>query len=292
MKRKFVFFVLVVFFISLFSGHIQIIGKTKKFQIFNEKTGKIITYCLINPGKEISFRVFDVDTLKVFSRIILVNENKKNYKYEIISEKQRKVINKEAVLSKISVALDGSKVSKYNLSKIVVTDKDDKFSIRNISEEKLLVKINSEDVSKSNRNIEFVNFTPTKHGKEQTIRIGEKSFTYFFPQNENIEFTLEGPIILKIVSRMIFNDNLVKKYKYDFNVYDNGKLTANVKETAFKSAKAVLENDNRRILSAGDVNVFKLSNGIHKITIENKNKNRELIFRFYISKAGIKIKEL
>jgi len=291
MEKKLGLLILLMSFVSLFSGHIQIVGKTEKFQIFNEKTGKIISYRLLNPDDEISFRVFDIDTLKIFSRIILNKEKEKNYKYEISLGKQKKIVSKQAEISKISHALNGEKISKYNLLKITATNQTE-FAIKNISGEKLLVKIGSKDITKSNRNIEFINFTPSKHGKEEIIQIGEKSFTYFFPQNGKIEFTLEGPIILKIVSRMIFNDNMAKKYKYDFNVYDNGKLISKIKETAYKSTKAILTKNTDRILSSGEVNIFKLSEGIHKIKIENKNKNRDLIFRFYISKSGIEIKEL
>jgi len=288
--RKIVLFVLIIIFSRLFSGQIKVVGKAENYQIFNEKTGKIITYQLLKPGKEISFRTFEVDTLKVFSRILLNGKNEKNYQYLFIVGNVKKTISKKAILSGTSRALSGKKISRYNLVKIPLEKGANKFTFKNLSGDEILLKVSSGKITKSNRKIAFVNFTPSKHGDEKIVQIGDKAFTYFTPKNGEIEFVLEGPIILKTVSRLIFSDNLVKKYKYNFDVFEDNKPISRVNETAYKSAKAVLKNDGGKDISTGNVNIFKLISGIHKIRIENKNMNRDLIFRFYISSAGIEIK--
>jgi len=76
--------------------------------------------------------------------------------------------------------------------------------------------------------------------------------------------------------------SFMKYYRY--RVFDNGKLLKEINEDAYKSKKSLLMNNREKIASTGDVKKIYLGEGIHSITIEDTDVNRDLIFRFYISK--------
>ncbi len=121
--------------------------------------------------------------------------------------------------------------------------------------------------------------------------INDKEYTYYIPKSREIRLLLEGPVLLKIISRLVFDNLIVKKYNYRFELYDNEELLTIFQEEAHKSAKAVFVDYKDKMPSSGDVNIIKFSKGIHHITIKDCDANRELIFRLYINKSAIKLKE-
>ena len=155
----------------------------------------------------------------------------------------------------------------------------------------MLIKISADNITKSNREIEYIYFSPASYEEEKVIEIDEKSYTYYSAVSQNIRLTLEGPIYLKIVSRLIFENGLTKRYNYRFDVFDNGKLFSTFEEVAHKSLKAIFPEEQKKTPSTGDVNVLKLPAGIHHLEIKDIDLNRELIFRFYISKSSVRILE-
>ncbi len=260
-----------------------------KFSIFNAKNNKIIKYFLLLPKKEIKFRTSNVDSLRIYSRLILEGTEIIDYRYSIkINDDEKKIIRKSAKLSNVSKGLGGEKISTFNKYICRLDSKNNSIIIRNLSKEKLLIKIRDNIAKTKNNEVEFVAFTPQLYSDEKILIINDKEYTYYIPQSKSIELTLEGPILLKIISRLVFDNLVIKKYNYRFDLYDNGKLLTSFQEKAYKSIKAVFADDKDKIPSTGDVNVIKFSNGLHQIVVKNCDQNRDLIFRFYINKTAVK----
>ncbi len=95
--------------------------------------------------------------------------------------------------------------------------------------------------------------------------------------------------MLKIISRMLFDTNYINNSGYRYRVSDNREYFAEFTEKAYKSKKNWIKNEPDIIPSTGDVNIIKLTAGIHHITIEDRDDNKDLIFRFYINKASVEI---
>ena len=96
---------------------------------------------------------------------------------------------------------------------------------------------------------------------------------------------------MKIISRILFDTNYITNLGYRYQVFDKREFLTEFIEKAYKSKSGWIRNEPDIIPSTGDVNIIKLPAGIHHISIENKDKNKELIFRFYINKASVEIEK-
>jgi len=171
-----------------------------------------------------------------------------------------------------------------------MTNDIQRFQFNNISSSTILLKLNTDNANKSSTNIEYVRFTPDNYDSEKILMVGDKTYTYYSTEN-SMDLTLEGPVILKIISRLVFESNFVNKQKYEFRVIDNGELIASFSEDAYKSIKTILKDEENLIPSTGDVNIITFDKGIHKIKIKDGAINRNVIFRLYISKSSIELKK-
>jgi hypothetical protein len=299
MKNKKIIILLVIclltnfIYVSKTHSQIEYLEAGKKFPIFNANTDKIINYFVLLPKEKIKLRISNVDSLRIYTRLILQQAVIVHYKYSIkIGNKKPILIEKSARLSNVSRGLDGKKVSTYNKHIHRLTSKTNSIVLQNLSKEKLLFKIRTNNIKVKRNEIGYIPFSPQAYENEKILVINDKEYTYYYsPNSQNIELTLEGPIILKIISRLVFSDPLATKYNYRFNVYDNEKLLTNFQEQAYKSAKAVFAEDKEKIPSSGDVNIIKLPAGIHHLKIGDSGQNRELIFRFYINKSAVGVTE-
>ncbi len=287
MKNKIIIFVILIISLNfLFAGQIKYDKDYKKHKLYNKDTKKILNYFLILPGDEIKFTTFDVDTISIFTRII--NDKILTYQYKIYFNSTSKTITKTSKPSQISRTLKGESVSSYN--KYVRTlDSKNKIIIENISKEELLVKVSADKAEKSIKNVEYVKFSPEFYESEKIISIDEKSYTYYTSGSNKIRFVLEGPVLIKIISRLIFDDILNNNLGYEFKVFDNGKEITSFTERAHKSRKAIILEMKDKTISTGDVNILELPAGVHNISLEDIDSNRNLIFCFYINKSSIGI---
>ncbi len=288
MMKKIIIFLL--FATSLFASKIEIENSTDDFLFFNKKNSKIYTYILLKSGESFQCNTFQIDSLEVYSRLVMNGVDTENYQYEISINDEKRVLEKKATKSKICKGVNGEDISKFNKFKIALLLSNNKIKIKNISGKSIIFKMKNDEIVKSNKEIEFIRFTPNFYGIEKTLLMNEKEFTYYSPKANKVKLTLQGPIVLKIVSRMLFEDNFINKDGYKFNIYDNRKLFSEVTEIAYKSSKAWID-DSQKTPSTGDVNIIKLSKGIHHIEIENRAQNRDLMFRFYINKSSVGIEK-
>ncbi|MEA3475026.1 MAG: hypothetical protein U9R23_01055 [Candidatus Cloacimonadota bacterium] len=293
MKNKFI--VILIFAILMFNivlaknnaSKINYVKTADEFLIFNSKVRKIIKYFLILPEEEIKIRTSNIDSLRIYSRLILEEDYKLSYKYLFIINSEEKKVEKSARVSDVSRGLEGEKISTFN-KYVFKSDKDiNNIVIKNISNQQLLIKIRDNTIRTKNIENEYIAISPQNSYDVRVLLINEKEYTYYIPKSSEIRLLLEGPVLLKIISRLVFDNPIVKKYNYRFELYDNGKLLTIFQEEAHKSAKAVFADYKDKIPSSGDVNIIKFSKGMHHIIIKDCDANRELIFRFYINKSAV-----
>ncbi len=275
--------------LSLNAADIQYNSDPEEFLIYNRRNSKIYNYFLLSPAEKISCTLFNIDTLNVYSRAIINNGSSIDYQYKVNISNEELILDKSAKLSALSRGVAGENISSYNKYTTKIYEEKINFSITNISQNDLIFKISGNNIVSSNKEIDYIRFTPNFYGGEKTLVLDDKEYTYYVPKAGKIQLTLEGPIVLKIISRMLFNTNYINNSGYRFNVFDNRDLFAEFIEKAYKSKRNWIKNEPDIIPSTGDVNIIKLPEGIHHISIEDKDKNKELIFRFYINKASVEI---
>lgn len=275
--------------LSVIAANIQYNSDPEEFLIYNRRNSKIYNYFLLSPSENISCTLHNIDTLSVYSRAIFNNGSSIDYQYQVNIGNEELILEKSAKLSDSSRGVTGENLSRYNKYATKVYDERVIFSITNISQNDLIFKISGNNIVTSNKEIDYIRFTPNFYGDEKTLVLDDKEYTYYVPKSDKIQLTLEGPIVLKIISRMLFDTNYINNSGYRFRVFDNRDLFAEFVEKAYKSKRNWIKNEPDIIPSTGDVNIIKLPEGIHHISIENKDKNKELIFRFYINKASVEI---
>jgi len=288
-NRIFLSFALFGITLCLMASGIQYNSNPDEFLIYNRRNSKIYNYFLLKPAESTSCVLINIDSLSVFSRAIINNGTSIDYQYKVRIGNEELILNKSAKLSDSSRGVNGENISSYNKYVTKIYEGKVNFSITNISNNDLVFKISGNNIVTSNREIDYIRYTPIFYGDVKTLVLDEKEYTYYVPKSGKIQLTIEGPIVLKIISRMLFNTNYINNSGYRFRVFDNRDYFAEFTEEAYKSKRNWIKNEPDIIPSTGDVNIIKLPVGIHHISIENKDKNKDLIFRFFINKASVDI---
>jgi hypothetical protein len=287
-SKKLILISFLLIFTLGFAKQINFETDITKFPIYNKKNNKILNYIIIKPDEEINFILNETDTLKIYSRVVLNDKTSQRkddeYKYQLTINDKTGNITKFINKSKVSEAISGENVSTYNFYSYEFTLQKNVVIIKNISDYDLIFRIATNESKGKTKNSKFVSITPNTYENEKYLQIGKKNYSYFTSNSGKLEFTLQGPITLKIISRLIFKSNIVNTHNYEYKIFDNGKLLIEFNEDAYKSMKAFLKNDKKKIPSTGDVRKIDLGDGIHNITIEDTDVNKDLMFRFYISK--------
>lgn len=291
LNKFFVILLLMIFFLPLCASRIDLKKGGILYPLLNRKTNKIINYYELMPGKSMQFTTFDVDSLSVYSRVIISGRGNSNYNYQLKIADKNYIVNKSAGISKITRGLNGDKISAYNQFKKKMSPGLVNISIINSSKQPILFKVSANNVVSKHNIIDYIRYTPDVYGDERTMMIDDKEITYYSDKDGVISLVLEGPIVLKIMSRFVFSENYVNSKRYRFHVFNNGKLIGEYQESASKSNRAYLFGEDEKMLSTADANILKLSAGIHRLSIENKDKLLDVIFRLYISKTSIEIEE-
>jgi len=308
----------------LHAGTVKYNNAPEKFKVFNKKSKKIITYYKVMPGKILSISTNRLNEVSILSRVLIdTKTNINSYTYSVNFNNSLNSVSTVTKLVKPSSSTYGlggeivSAFNKYRIDLKVYTNIIDnnslgknaskfklnrslqnKLEIRNVSNYTILYKVTSKDIIKSKKDIvEYIHFTPNIYNKEIEITNGEKNYNYFTSSNKEekdklLSLQLEGPVILKIVSRMLFSDdkNFTESSGYEYNILNNDSMLVNFNEKCIKSRKTTILGNNSITPSRGTTNIIKLEKGIHNITIEAPNPNRDLAFRFYINKKSISMK--
>ena len=275
--------------LSLMAVDIRYNSNPEEFLIYNRRNSRIYNYFLLKPTESISCALINIDTMSVLSRAIMNNGSSIEYQYKVRIGNEELILNKSAKLSDSSRGVNGENISSYNKYVTKIYEGRVNLSITNISKNDLVFKISGNNIVTSNKEIDYIRYTPIFYGDVKTFVLNEKEYTYYAPKSGKIQLTLEGPIVLKIISRMLFDTNYINNSGYRFRVFDNRDYFTEFIEEAYKSKGSWIKNEPDLIPSTGDVNIIKLPAGIHHISIENKDKNKDLIFRFFINKASVEI---
>jgi len=291
MKRLLILLAFLGLTFIVMAADINYNSDPEEFLIYNRRNSKIYNYFLLKPSENISCTLINIDTLKVYSRSIMHNNSAIDYQYKVRIENEELILDKSAKFSESSRGVNGENISSYNKYVTKIYKGKVNLSITNISQNDLIFKISGNNIITSNKEIDYIRYTPNFYGDVKTLVLDEKEYTYYVPKSDKIQLTLEGPIVLKIISRMLFDTNYINNSGYLFRVFDNREFFAEFTEEAYKSKRNWIKNEPDLIPSTGDVNIIKLPAGVHHISIENKDKNKNLIFRFYINKASVEIEK-
>lgn len=281
-------FISLLFLTTLFAGEIRFTNTDNDFQLFNSKNNKILNYILVEPGDKLEFQAIGVDSLIIYSR--LLSDEKLDYNYAVQRAEKLHTVNRTSRKSRITKTLAGESVSAYNSYKVKIGGNED-LSVQNNWESDILFKIVASKNERNFSDYEYVRFSPQYYENEIAIDVSGKLYTYYQVNESHIAFDLEGPVLLKIISRLIYNDNFQNTKGYKYTVYDNGKELASFNEKAYRSGKAYFPQMPDKTPSTGDVNIIQLAAGKHHIVVKDGILNRDLIFRFYINKSSIGITE-
>jgi hypothetical protein len=212
-----------------------------------------------------------------------------DYQYMISIDGDSKTVDRTTKPSAITKSISGEKVSSYNSFLKELTKAVSSIRITNTSEYDLLFKIFGNNTLTNLQPIDYIRYSPHKFNSRVNLEIDEKTYTYFSANPRPIEFNLEGPIYLKIISRLLFDDTINSSYEYRYILLIDDVEYSEYREKAHKSLKALLKNEEEIIPSTGDVNIVKIPDGSHKISIVAPDINRDIIFRLFISKSAVEM---
>ena len=287
MKIRWLFPLIFFLFPNLiFSSLIQLGKDYTKFKIYNKQDNKIINYTHLKPGEKLKFKTIDIDTLIIFTRVLI--DEKETYSYLLKTSGIKKEIKKKIKLSNISQGLRGERISAYNKIVFIPSAKQSSFQIKNTSSTQLLVRITSRELRNGIQKIDYIKFSPQAYKDELMVLIGEKAYTYYQPRNGKIRLNLNGPVLLKIVSRLLLPTTTTEKNKYYYQIFAKEAMLNRFFESAGISKKASLDSEKNYFPTSGDTNIIFLEEGPHELSLICE-PGKDLIFRFYINKTSVEI---
>ncbi|MBC8415808.1 MAG: hypothetical protein ISS80_06980 [Candidatus Cloacimonetes bacterium] len=287
MKIKLLFpFIFILLPNLVFSSLIQFEKEYTKFKIYNKENDKIINYIYLKPGEKLKFKTIDVDTLTILSRVTI--EEKIAYSYQLKTTGTKKDIKKKIKQSNTSQGLHGERISAYNKTIFVPSVKQSNFQIKNTSSSQLLVRITSKELRNDTRKMAYIKYSPQAYEDEIMIFIGGKSYTYYQPRKGSIQLNLNGPVLLKIISRILLPADSTGKNEYYYQIFEKGEMLNQFFETAGISKKASLDPEENYFPTSGDTNILYLEEGPHELSLVCE-PGRDVIFRFYINKSSVEI---
>jgi len=259
-----------------------------EFMLYNSNNQKLYSYYLLHSKENITLAPSNIDTLEIYSRIFFEQKmNPQSYQYVLTYNSRNDTIKKTCKQSSITRGVNGQAVSTYNKFLIPLQNRQFTIKVKNISSETILFKFNYNSSSNFSSQHEYIAYSPDLYGDGKVLVLNDKEYTYYEPKSNKITLDLEGPIYLKIISRVIFDMPATKKIDYQFDVYDNDRNFASFNEVGYKSSKSILTNNIEYIPSTGDVNILHFDKGTHHIEIMKTSINHTVLFRFYINKTAV-----
>jgi hypothetical protein len=287
MKVKLLFLLIFILVPSLvFSDLIQFEKNYTKFKIYNKEDDKIINYIHLKPGEKLKFKTIDVDTLIILTRVMI--DEKATYSYQLKTTGIKKEIKKKIKRSNISQGLHGEQISAYNKIVFVPPRKQSNFQIKNTSSSQLLIRVTSKELMNGIRKMEYIKFSPQAYEDEMMVLIGEKAYTYYQPRKSSIRLNLNGPVLLKIISRSLLPAGSIEKGEYYYQLFEKGIMVHQFFESARISKKASLDSNEDYFPTSGDKNIIYLEEGPHELSLLCE-PGKDVIFRFYINKSSVEI---
>jgi hypothetical protein len=284
--RKIIFFAMLLSFLSGFAGNITVLSDNEIFHMVNKKSKKIYPYHILTPNTSIKVQVSQIDSLEILTRQIITSDLIE-YQYSVQSKDSLRSIQKSARSSSVSSGVSGEKISTYNKFVMEIPASKEVITVKNVSKHSIIIKFNADKYTRKLEEVDFVAFTPEKYGKEVVLNTQDNNYTYFSPNDREIILTLDGPMQLKIISRLLFEDTITSHLTYRYEISTDDEFIVEHLETAVKSSKTNLINNNEIGVSTGNVQFVDVENGKHQIRVKAPDDNRNVIFRFFINKNRI-----
>ncbi|MCF7919525.1 MAG: hypothetical protein K9N06_06405 [Candidatus Cloacimonetes bacterium] len=272
----------VICFVILFIVMVQANQKNRIYYLFNNNTGKLYRYYHLMPGEKYSGSIVDADSLIVYSRLILDADIPAAYSYQFSTGNFEDIVTRKISPSSSSRGVSGSKVSAWNSYKYFPMPEDKKFNIINDSDRELLVKVTLPDQKTYRKKTEFIAYPPDRAADSIQLLNKDNDYTYYLADKDGISMQLEGPLLLKVISRLIVKDVEFLSYSWAAYLDEEEILTVDAAAPYSKTCLA----DSSSIVTRGKVNILKVPAGIHTIKIMDLEPD-EIIYRFYLNKTAI-----
>lgn len=272
----------VVFVLCILAFAASIVASlhvSDKFYLFNQNTEKLYRYFLLEPGESYHKNISDADSIVVYTRILKPSSDTKTYEYQIKTSKYQDNITKKINISKSTKAVSGDKVSSYNSYKYYTLPSDKDVLIKNTGSQKLLVKISVPGSSGKVKEVEFISYPPDYYNETYSVNISDKNYTYYDAGTNGIEFQLEGPAVLKVISRLIVDK--VDDLSYSWEAEMDGSIFNTAEAVSPYSGSSL--SDGTSIVTKGVTHELEIPAGIHKIKIRNVEPEA-ILYRFYLKK--------
>lgn len=290
MKKLFIVFIILISSLQLSAqqSELTFAQEPEEFLLYNSNNQKMYSYFLLLPSENVSFTISNVDSLGIYSRIFFEQRaDSRSYEYVLTYDTVADTIHKTCRKSSVTRGVNGQPVSTYNKYVIALKNTQSVLKIINLSSVPILFKFDYNSPTNYSSQHEYIAYSPDIYEDEKVLVLNDKEYTYYEPKSNKISLDLEGPIYLKIISRVIFDMPATKKIDYQFDVYDNSSLLASFSEVGYKSSKSILTNNIEHIPSTGDVNILHFDKGAHHIEIRKTSNNHEVMFRLYINKKAV-----
>lgn len=290
MKKLFIVFIILISSLQLSAqqSELTFAQEPEEFVLYNSNNQKMYSYFLLLPSENVSFTISNVDSLGIYSRIFFEQRaDSRSYEYVLTYDTVADTIHKTCRKSSVTRGVNGQPVSTYNKYVIALKNTQSVLKIINLSSVPILFKFDYNSPTNYSSQHEYIAYSPDIYEDEKVLVLNDKEYTYYEPKSNKISLDLEGPIYLKIISRVIFDMPATKKIDYQFDVYDNSSLLASFSEVGYKSSKSILTNNIEHIPSTGDVNILHFDKGAHHIEIRKTSNNHEVMFRLYINKKAV-----
>ncbi len=290
MKKLFIVFIILISSLQLSAqqSELTFAQEPEEFLLYNSNNQKMYSYYLLHSKENITLTTSYLDTLGIYSRIFFEQRaDSRSYEYVLTYDTVADTIHKTCRKSSVTRGVNGQPVSTYNKYVIALKNTQSVLKIINLSSVPILFKFDYNSPTNYSSQHEYIAYSPDIYEDEKVLVLNDKEYTYYEPKSNKISLDLEGPIYLKIISRVIFDMPATKKIDYQFDVYDNSSLLASFSEVGYKSSKSILTNNIEHIPSTGDVNILHFDKGAHHIEIRKTSNNHEVMFRLYINKKAV-----
>jgi len=273
----------LICFVVLITVMVRANQKNRIYYLFNNNTGKLYRYYQLKPSEKYTTNISPgVDSLIVYSRLILKADIPDEYSYQFSAGKINETVKRSVKSSVFTRGVSGAKVSAWNSYKYFMVAGDSKIMITNSGVNDLLIKINTPEKISYSRKTEYISYPPDNDVAMVQVKIKDDFYTYYKPDENGISMELEGPLLMKVVSRLIVNE--VEDISYSWSAFLDGVEFLTVAESSPYSTSTLA--DSSSAVTRGKSNIIQVPDGVHTLQIKDIEPD-EIIYRLYLNKTAI-----
>jgi len=244
-------------------SQIKNIEPDKKWEI-EIITRKTQTYRLLTKKEPVTFTVEGPTYLRVYTRIFWPDASKNDQIYKIIlqeNETDERILTFETKISESTKDKKGHSISRWRSFYINVPDGINRYKLIHWSSplDTILLKFAYESPKR------WVDVPATEYNSILEVIEEEKIVKYYeLKKDKELLLKLNGPVKLKVVSRLNYDETLLGKQTYTILVEDNGKET-DFPLKCYKSETITYKNRKEIVPSNGRNFYLNLDRGLHTL---------------------------